>query len=292
MEGRSNNQLNRTDDTRRARAELTTRVEGLAQEILDHIASNPQPPARAVRGRTPSRSRTGPSARRSVSFSSICGCPGIGCSSGPGAQHPPAYSELNPAAPSFTPARSHSRNTARRSRTQGGSTSTVCRPRLLCTNSRRRSGHQETVVLDSGSATPLLPPDHFVTSEGARDSEREKTPPPPRVPTPRPAVPTPPRYSPSPPRVPSPILEPDTSHIGGEIARERRSIALAFRVNIGEQFSHETGKIEKSYDYSCSCLNRKSNCTCSEATLEVSLKVRYHLVDRLRHHPEIGGNES
>ena len=223
-----------------------------------------------------------------MSFSSICGCPGTVCSSGPGASHPPAYTLLDPSAPSFTPARSGSRNTARRSRVQGSS-STVCRPRLLSTNSRT-SGHQETVVLDSGAATPLLPPNHFVTSGGARDSEREKTPPPPpRVPTPRPAVPTPPRYSPAPPaRAASPILEPDTSHI----ARERRNIALAFRVNIGEQFSHETGKIEKSYDYSCSCLERKSNCTCTEATLEVSLKVRYHLIDRLRHHPELGGNES
>ena len=288
MEGRSNNQLNITD-TRRARAELTSRVEGLAQEILDHIASNPQPPTRAGRGRTPSRSRTGPS-NRSVSFSSICGCPGIGCTSGLGAQHPPAYSELNPAAPSFTPARPQSRNTARRSRTQGGSTSTLCRPRLTCTNPRRRSGHQETVVLDTGLATPLLPPGHFVTSGGARDSERENTLLPPRVSTPRPAAPTPP--TPSPPRAPSPILEPDTSHIVEEVAREKQSIALAFRVNIGDQFSHETGKIDKSYDYSCSCLNRKSNCTCSEAVLEVSLKVRYHLFDRLRHRPEIGGNES
>ena len=288
MEGRSNKQLNRADN-RRARAELTNRVEGLAQEILDHIASNPQPSTRAGRGRAPSRPSAGPSSR-SVSFSSICGCPGIGCTSGLGAQHPPAYSELNPAAPSFTPARPQSRNTARRSRTQGGSTSTLCRPRLTCTNPRRRSGHQETVVLDTGLATPLLPPGHFVTSGGARDSEREKTPPPPRVPTPRPAAPTPP--TPSPPRVPSPILEPDTSHIVEEGARERRSIALAFRVNIGDQFSHETGKIDKSYDYSCSCLNRKSNCTCSEAVLEVTLKVRYHLFDRLRHRPEIGGNES
>ncbi len=41
MEGRSNKQLN--TDNRRARAELTNRVEGRAQEILDHIASNPQP---------------------------------------------------------------------------------------------------------------------------------------------------------------------------------------------------------------------------------------------------------
>ena len=145
------------------------------------------------------------------------------------------------------------------------------------------------MVLDTGLVTALLPPNHFVTSEGAPESEREKTPPPPPAPTPPPpAALTPPTYSPSPPRVPSPILEPDTSHI----ARERRSIALAFRVNINEQFSHETAGVEKSYDYSCSCLERKSNCTCTEATLEVSLKVKYHLVDRLRHHPELGGTES
>ena len=126
MAGRSDKQLNRTD-TRRARAELTTRVEGLAQKILDHIASNPHPPARAVRGRTPSRPSTGQ--RRSVSFSTVCGCPGTVCSSVPGASHPPAYTVLDPSAPSFTPARSGSRNTARRSRVQGSS-STLCRPRL------------------------------------------------------------------------------------------------------------------------------------------------------------------
>ena len=94
MEGRFNNQLN--TDNRRARSELTNQVEGLAQQILDHIASNPQPapPAgrghpqpvhRAVRGRAPSRSFPGPSSR-SVSFSSVCGCPGVGCTSGAGAE--------------------------------------------------------------------------------------------------------------------------------------------------------------------------------------------------------------
>jgi hypothetical protein len=292
MEGRSNKQLN--TDNRRARAELTNRVEGLAQEILDHIASNPQPPTRGGRGRAPSRPCAGPGPR-SVSFSSICGCPGIGCTSGPGAHHPPAYSELNPAAPSFQPARHQSRNTARRSRTQGGSSSTLCRPRLSCTNPRSRPGHQPTVVLDTGLASPHLlhPPGYFVTSGGARDSARdsarEGTSPSPRVSTPRPAASP---ASSSPPRAPSPILEPDTSHIVEEVAREKKSIELGFRVNIGDQFSHETGKIDKSYDYSCSCLNRKSNCTCSEAVLEVSLKVRYHLFDRLRHHPELGGTES
>jgi hypothetical protein len=303
MEGRGfNKQLN--TDNRRARAELTTRVEGLAQEILDHIASNPQPAARAGRGhpqpaaragrgRAPSRPCTGPRPR-SVSFSSVCGCPGIGCTSDPGAHHPPAYSELNPAAPSFQPAHNLSRNKARRSRIQGGSSSTLCRPRLSYPDPRT-SGFPETVVLDSGVAAPvlLLPPGHFATSGvargSARDSVRRVSSPPTRVSTPRPAASP---ASSSPPRAPSPILEPDTSHIVEEAVREKKSIELGFRVNIGDQFSHETGKIDKSYDYSCSCLNRKSNCTCSEAVLEVSLKVRYHLFDRLRHHPELGGTES
>ena len=105
-----------SSNRRRAREELTERVEGLAQQILDHIADNPHPlpPARAVRGRNSERTRTGRNSGRSVSFSNICGCPGTACSSGPEARHPPAYSELNPSAQSFTPARQDSRNTARR----------------------------------------------------------------------------------------------------------------------------------------------------------------------------------
>jgi hypothetical protein len=311
MEGRVIRQLN--IDNRRARAELTNRVEGLAQQILDHIAVNPQPAARAGRGhpqpaaragrghpqpaaragrgRAPSRPSTGPGPR-SVSFSSVCGCPGLGCTSGPGANHPPAYSELNPAAPSFTPAHPRSRNKARRSRIQGGSSSTLCRPRLTYPDPRRSSNPPETVVLDTGLATPvlLIPPGHFATSGEARDSVRRVSSPPTRASTPRPAAPTP--ATPLPPRAPSPILEPDTSHIVEEVARAKKSIELGFRVNIADQFSHETGKIDKSYDYSCSCLNRKSHCTCTEAVLEVCLKVRYHLFDRLRHRPKIGGNES
>ena len=158
MEGRVNNQLN--TDNRRARSELTNRVEGLAQQILDHIASNPQPapPAgrghpqpvhRAVRGRAPSRSFSGPGSR-SVSFSSVCGYPGTGCTSGSGAYHPPAYSKLNPTAPSFTPAHPRSRNKARRSRIQGGSSSTLCRPHLTYPDPRTSSALPETVVLDTG----------------------------------------------------------------------------------------------------------------------------------------------
>ena len=301
MEGRvKSKQLN--TDNRRARSEQTNRVEGLAQQILDHLASNPQPAARAGRGhprpaaragrgRAPSRPSTGPGPR-SVSFSSVCGCPGLGCTSGPSTHHPPAYSELNPTAPSFTPAHPRSRNKARRSRIQGGSSSTLCRPRLTYPDPRTSSVIPETVVLDSGLATPilLLPPGHFATSGEARDSVRRVPSPPTRASTPRPAAPAP--ATPLPPRGPSPILEPDTSHIGEEVARARKQIELGFRVNIADQFSHETGKIDKSYDYSCSCLKRKSNCSCSEAVLEVCLRVRYHLFDPLRHHPKLGGTES
>ena len=299
MEGRVNKQLN--IDNRRALSVLTNRVEGLAQQVLDHLASNrqpaaragrghPQPATRAGRGRAPSRPFTGPGPR-SVSFSSVCGCPGLGCTSGPGAYHPPAYSELNPTAPSFTPAHPRSRNKARRSRIQGGSSSTLCRPRLTYPDPRTSSVLPETVVLDSGLAAPvlLLPPGHFATSEEARDSVERVSSPPTRASTPQPAAPAPTRASsprpaapapatPLPPRGPSPILEPDTSHIGQEeFARAKKQIELGFRVNIAEQFSHKPGNIDKSYDYSCSCLNRKSLCTCSEAVLEVCLRVRYHL---------------
>ena len=299
MEGRVNKQLN--TDNRRARSELTNRVEGLAQQILDHIASNPQPAARADRGhpqpvhragrgRAPSRSFTGPGPR-SVSFSSVCGCPGLGCTSGPGAYHPPAYSELNPTAPSFTPAHPRSRNKARRSSIQGGSSSTLCRPKLTYPDPRTSSVLPETVVLDTGLATPvlLIPPSHFATSGEAKDSVRSVSSPPTRASTPQPTAPAPARASiprpaapapapPLPPRGPSPILEPDTSHIGQEeVVRAKKQIVLGFRVNIASHFQHETGKINKSYDYSCSCLQRKSLCSCSEAVLEVCLKVRYRL---------------
>ena len=243
MEGRVNKpQLN--THNRRAHSEQTNRVEGLAQQILDHLASNPQPAARAGRGhprpaaragrgRAPSRPFTGPGPR-SVSFSSVCGCPGLGCTSGPSTHHPPAYSELNPTAPSFTPAHPRSRNKARRSRIQGGSSSTLCRPRLTYPDPRT-SGFPETVVLDSGVAAPvlLLPSGHFATSgvarDSARDSVRRVSSPPTRVSTPRPAASP---ASSSPPRAPSPILEPDTSHIVEEAVREKKSIELGFRVNI------------------------------------------------------------
>ena len=290
MEGRFNNQLN--TDNRRARSELPNRVERLAQQILDHIASNPQPapPAarghpqpvhRAVRGRAPSRSFPGPTSR-SVSFSSVCGCPGVGCTS-----NPPAHHKLNPTAPSFTPAHPRSRNKARRSRIQGGSSSNLCRPHLTYPDPRA-STFQETVVLDTGLASPvlLIPPSHFATPG---DSERSTTSPPTRASSLQPTTLASPRASvirstasvpapPLPPRGPSPILEPDTSHIGleEEVATTKK-LELGFRVNIASHFQHEATKISKSYDYSCSCLQRKSLCSCSEAVLEVSLKLRYRL---------------
>jgi hypothetical protein len=309
MEGRVNKLINIDNRHRRARSE-SNRIEGLALQILEHISSNPQPASRAGRGhpqpahragrgRASSRntsSRTLASGPRSVSFSSVCACPGLGCTSGPGTTHPPAYSELNPAAPSFTPAHPQSRNKARRSRIPGGSSSTLCRPRLSYPDPRNLTVlpatlPRETVILDTGLATPvlLLPPDHFAASRKASDSVGSTTSPPTRACSPQPAAPTPIRAStprptasaqapPLPPRCHSPIIEPDTSHIGQEEAtRTKKQIELGFRVNIAEQFSHKPGNIDKSYDYSCSCLNRKSLCTCSEAVLEVCLRVRYHL---------------
>ena len=317
MEGRINKQINIDNRHRRARSESNS-IEGLALQILNHLSSNPQPAASAARGHpqpaarasrahhqpghragrgrairnTSSRTLAGP---RSVSFSSVCACPGPGCTSGPEASHPPAYSELNPAAPSFKPAHPQSRNKARRSRIPGGSSSTLCRPSLSYPDPRNLTVlpatlPRETVILDTGLTAPvlLLPPDHFAASGRASDSQRSTTSPPTRVCSP-PAAPTPTRASttrptapvpapPLPPRCHSPIIEPDTSHIGQEEAtRAKKQIELGFRVNIAEHLSYKAGGIDKSYDYSCSCLNRKSLCTCSEAVLEVSLRVRYHL---------------
>ena len=69
-------------------------------------------------------------------------------------------------------------------------------------------------------------------------------------------------------------------------------INLAFRVNINNRFEHEATGVDKSYEYSCSCQESKSNCVCPEATLEVSLKVRYQLSDPLRDSPNQGDTES
>jgi hypothetical protein len=137
-------------------------------------------------------------------------------------------------------------------------------------------------------ASPVLlnPPSHFATPG---DSERSTTSPPTRASSPQPTTLASPRASvirstasvpapPLPPRGPSPIIEPDTSHIGleEEVATTKK-LELGFRVNIASHFQHEATKISKSYDYSCSCLQRKSLCSCSEAVLEVSLKLRYRL---------------
>ena len=229
-----NQKSNNSPSRRRAREELTERVEGLAQQILDHLADNPATfsPATSERGRTGRGSGRSNRARRSVSFSNICGCPGDQCTSGPGARHPPmAYSDLDPYAEAFTPARDSrntgSRNTARRSRPQRGTSATFCRPRLVGNHSAR-SGFQQTQVLDcdTGSATALLSPQHFASSEELPEPEREKTPTPPSPPPA--ASPTSPPPSPPPPRGPSPV-EPDTSHIG---VAESKSINLAFRCNV------------------------------------------------------------
>jgi hypothetical protein len=330
MEGRINKILN-SDRHRRARSE--SNLQGLALQILDHLSSNnqaaaratgghPQPAARATGGhpspaaracrshhqpghragggrtiRNTSSRPTGTS--RSVSFSSICACPGPGCSSGPEVQHPPAYSELNPAAPSFRPAHPQSRNTARRSRIPGGPSTNLCRPTLSYPDPRNLTvlaptQPRETVILDTGLTAPvlLLPPDHFVASGKASDCTRSTASPPTRAcssPAPTRASPT--RASParptslapvsSPPaRCHSPIIEPDTSHIGlEETTKAKKQIELGFRVNIAEHLSYKEAarQIDKSYDYTCSCLNRKSLCTCEEAVLEVSLRVKYHL---------------
>jgi hypothetical protein len=309
MEGR----INKLIDSSRQRRANESNLQGLAQQILDHLSTNNQPAARATGGHQPPAARAcrthhqsghkagrGRAVRntssrstipRSVSFSSVCACPGPGCSSGPEAQHPPAYSELNPAAPCFRPAHPQSRNTARRSRVPGGSSTNLCRPTLSYPDPRNltvlaATQPRETVVLDTGLSTPvlLLPPDHFAALGRARDSQRSTTSPPlacsspapSRASTARPASPAP---VPSPPtRCHSPIIEPDTSHIGQEEAtKPKKQIELGFRVNIAEHLQHKEAGIDKSYDYSCSCLNRKSLCTCEEAVLEVSLRVRYHL---------------
>jgi hypothetical protein len=321
MEGRINKIIN-SDRHRRA---TESNLQGLALQILDHLSTNNQPTARATGGHhQPAARATGghpqPAARacrvhhqpghragrgravrntssrstipRSVSFSSVCACPGPGCSSGPEVSHPPAYSELNPAAPSFRPAHPQSRNTARRSRIPGGSSTNLCRPTLSYPDPRNltvlaATQPRETVVLDTGLSAPvlLLPPDHFAALGKARDSQRStaspptracSSPAPSRASTARPASPAPVPSSPA--RCHSPIIEPDTSHIGQEEAtKPKKQIELGFRVNIAEHLQHKEAGIDKSYDYSCSCLNRKSLCTCEEAVLEVSLRVRYHL---------------
>ena len=236
---------NLPSNRRSARQELTERVEGLAQEILDHLASNNLASSAPARGRNSQRARVARGGR-SVSFSNICACPGPNCTSRPPASHPPAYSELNPQAHTFTPAAHEtSRNTARRSRPNRAAPSNLCRPRL--TAHTHRSGFQETEVVDTGAATPLWPPSAFATEEDhtpekrSEDSTSFSPASPPASPGPPPLAPrTPPSSPPAVPRGPSPVLEPDTSHIG------RRAIDLGFRVNINHRFEHTTAGVEKS----------------------------------------------
>ena len=271
-------------DRRSANLPLRERVEGLAREILEHIASNPVPSSTPARGRNSSRGRAARGGR-SVSFANNCACPGPNCTS---RANPPAYSELNPQASSFTPAaRERSRNTARRSRPQRTASSNLCRPRLG--EHSHRSGFRETGAVDTGANSPLWPPSAFVTS-GEEDQASVKrsgdsspflgsSPPisPPESPGPLPlARRTPPPSPPATPRASSPVLEPDTSAISCT-----RPIDLGFRVNINHRFEHSTVGVEKKYEYSCSCSESKSHCICPEAILEVFLKVRYQLRDPL-----------
>ena len=240
---------NLPSNRRSARQELTERVEGLAQEILDHLASNNLASSAPARGRNSQRARVARGGR-SVSFSNICACPGPNCTSRPPASHPPAYSELNPQAHTFTPAaRETSRNTARRSRPNRAAPSNLCRPRL--TAHTHRSGFQETEVVDTGAATSLWPPSAFATEEDQTPEKRSDSfspASPPASPGPPPLAPrTPPSSPPAVPRGPSPVLEPDTSHIG------RRAIDLGFRVYIASHLDHTTAGVEKSYENSCSC---------------------------------------
>ena len=63
------------------------------------------------------------------------------------------------------------------------------------------------------------------------------------------------------------------------------TVQLGFVSRLAPQFSSEIAELRKNSDYSCSCVEGKRNCTCSEAWLEIHLRVRYHLTDPTRFVP-------
>ena len=307
-------------------------IQEFAGQILNHLSANLSQAARGRSSVRRGSSRSGPHGRtrpRSVSFAcSPCGC-GPVCVSAATAN---CSSPLNPEAASFAPREraSSSRNVARRSRPRVARSGLV-RPVLRPVH-HHQPGFQDPVTgrvepeEARGASPPLFPPSFYQAGAGgARPPTPRPTNPVLRGQRSRSASP-PPLASPSPPRFPSPpvlpprqapaqaqgpvqdpleeplptfppsttrgrspVIEPDSPV---PVQEDRNRVQLRFFAGIAPQFQSEVLELRKSHDYSCQCLNTKSQCTCSEAILDVVLRVRYKLTDPARYQPRLGGNES
>ena len=214
---------------------------------------------------------------------------------------------------------SSSRNVARRSKPRR---SGVVRPALRPTH-HHAPGYQnpETGRVESGE--PLLPPSYYQAVAGdtapstpppssvQREGRSSSTSPPPLEPVspPRlrslstrgvpvdPSSPVPsPRDSleedlpapPPPPRERSPVVPDQEDRAQAQLLKTE----LAFQTRLAPQFRvKERLELRKSFDYSCACLQTKSECICSEAVLDVVIRVKYRLTDPSRYQSSLGGNE-
>ena len=244
------------------------RNEALAALILNHLASNTAAISRrgSRRGRNSTRGRG-----RSVSFSN-CACAGPTCTSRP---QQPGNSVLDAHARTLSPAGGQrGRHTARQSKPliRPASSGNLCHPTIA-------RGATPPVF-------PLFPPSAFAPPAGPGGPEvRAYRTPQSRFPScdlvPSPPASPPPAYSPGPPplkpapRGPSPVLEP-----GSGVERIRR-IETKFQFHVNDRFASKICFVEKKLEYNCSCQAPKNFCTCSKATLEVNLKLRYRLTDPL-----------
>ena len=300
--------------------------QNLSQAASEQFSASLSQPAASARGRSTRRGSTrggstrgGPQGRtrpRSVSFNTQCAC-GPVCVSATDTNCSPS---LNPEARSFVPGEraSSSRNVARRSRPRAIRSGLV-RPSLRPVH-HHAPGYQNPLTgrvepeEDRSASPPLFPPSFYQAGTGGtrpptprpsnpvlRGERSGSTPPPPLAPASPPRLPSPPVLpprdplvetlpaSPPPRRERSPILEPDSPIPDRE---DRNRVQLRFFAGIAPQFQSEVLELRKSHDYSCTCLNSKSRCTCSEAILDVVLRVRYKLTDPARYQARLGGNES
>ena len=296
-------------------------IQELAGRILNHLSQNLSQAAseQTARGRSTRRGSTrgGPQGRtrpRSVSFNTQCAC-GPVCVSATDTNCSPS---LNPEARSFVPGEraSSSRNVARRSRPRAIRSGLV-RPSLRPAH-HHAPGYQNPVTGRVEPEEPLLPPSYYQAVAGdtrpstpppssvQREERSSSTSPPPLAPAspPRlrslstqgvPVDPSPPVRSPRDPLVEDlPAFPPPRRERSPVIPdqEDRNKVQLAFQARIAPQFQSEILELRKSYDYSCACLNSKSRCICSEAVLDVVLRVRYKLTDPSRYQASLGGNES
>ncbi len=286
----------------------TQNIQDLATRILNHLQSASE---QVARGRSTRRGSTrgGPQGRtrpRSVSFNTRCAC-GPVCVSTPDTGAAGFSPSLNPEARSFVPGEraSSSRNVARRSRPRAIRSGLV-RPSLRPAH-HHAPGYQNPVTGRVEPEEPLFPPSYYQAVTGStrpstpppssvpREERSGSTPPPPLAPASPPRLPSPPVLSPRDPLVEDlPAFPPPRRERNPVIPdqEDRNKVQLAFSARIAPQFQSEILELRKSYDYSCACLNSKSRCTCSEAVLDVVLRVRYKLTDPSRYQASLGGNES